>query len=77
MLLSVVGLQFAFILSGSVYIETIFAWPGVGNLLNTAINARDFPLVQAITLFIATFAIFTNLIVDLLYGVVDPRIRYG
>lgn len=76
-LLSVVGLQFAFILSGSVYIETIFAWPGVGNLLNAAINARDFPLVQAITLFIASFAIFTNLVVDLLYGVVDPRIRYG
>ncbi len=76
-LLSVVGLQFAFILSGSVYIETIFAWPGIGNLLNAAINARDFPLVQAITLFIATFAIFTNLVVDLLYGVIDPRIRYG
>jgi peptide/nickel transport system permease protein len=76
-LLSVVGLQFAFILSGSVYIETIFAWPGIGNLLNSAIGARDFPLVQAITLFIATFAIFTNLVVDLLYGVVDPRIRYG
>jgi len=76
-LLSVVGLQFAFILSGSVYIETIFAWPGIGNLLATAISARDFPLVQAITIFISTFAVFTNLVVDLLYGVVDPRIRYG
>ncbi len=76
-LLSVVGLQFAYILSGSVYIETIFAWPGIGNLLNAAINARDFPLVQAITLFIATFAILINLFVDLLYGVVDPRIRYS
>ncbi len=76
-LLSVIGVQFAYVLSGSVYIETIFAWPGIGNLLNSAISARDFPLVQAITIFVATFAVLINLGVDLLYGVIDPRIRYS
>lgn len=74
-LLSVLGIQFIYLLGGSVYIETIFAWPGLGNLLNDAVRDNDFPLVQAITLFISLFAIGVNLLTDLMYGWLDPRIR--
>lgn len=74
-IISVVGVQFTYLLGGSVYIETIFSWPGLGTLLEGAITNRDFPLVQAITLFIALFAISINLLTDLVYVVVDPRIR--
>lgn len=72
-LVSVVGVNFTYMLGGSVYIETIFAWPGLGTLLNDAISDSDFPLVQAITIFIATFAISINLITDLIYDLLDPR----
>ncbi len=74
-LISVIGIQFTYLLGGSVYIETIFAWPGLGSLLNTAIRDNDFPLIQAITLFFAVFAISIQLLTDLLYGWVDPRVR--
>jgi ABC-type dipeptide/oligopeptide/nickel transport system permease component len=76
-LISVIGVSFTYLLGGSVYIETIFSWPGLGNLLDQAIRARDFPLVQAIAIFIAAFAILMSLATDLMYGLVDPRIRYG
>jgi peptide/nickel transport system permease protein len=76
-LISVSGIQFTYLLGGSIYIETIFAWPGLGNLLDEAIRARDFPLVQGITLFFASFAIVMHLFTDLAYGLLDPRIRHG
>jgi ABC-type dipeptide/oligopeptide/nickel transport system permease component len=76
-LISVIGVSFTYLLGGSVYIETIFSWPGLGNLLEQAIRARDFPLVQAIAIFIAGFAILMSLATDIMYGLVDPRIRYG
>jgi len=76
-LISVIGVAFTYLLGGSVYIETIFAWPGLGNLLDQAIRARDFPLVQSIAIVIAGFAILMSLVTDIMYGVVDPRIRYG
>jgi ABC-type dipeptide/oligopeptide/nickel transport system permease component len=75
-LVSVIGVQFTYALSGSVYIETIFAIPGMGWMLNEAIRNRDFVLVQALTIFIASFAIVMNLVTDILYAVIDPRIRY-
>lgn len=75
-LVSVIGVQFTYALSGSVYIETIFAIPGMGWMLNEAIRNRDFVLVQALTIFIASFAIIMNLVTDILYAVIDPRIRY-
>ena len=74
-LLSVLGVQFTYLLGGSVYIESIFAWPGLGSLLNTAIQDSDFPLIQAITLFVAFFAIAVQLATDLLYGWLDPRVQ--
>jgi len=74
-IISVTGVQFTYLLGGSVYIESIFSWPGLGTLLEGAITNRDFPLVQAITFFIALFAISVNFLTDLIYMLVDPRIR--
>lgn len=75
-LVTVVGLQLGSLLSGAVIVETVFAWSGVGLVLVTAIGARDYPLVQAGVLFVSVIFVFTNLLVDLLYAVLDPRIRY-
>lgn len=74
-IVSVLGIQFTYLLGGSVYIEVVFAWPGLGTLLENAIRDSDFPLVQAITIFISVFAIGIHLLTDLLYGVIDPRLR--
>ena len=74
--LTVAGLQLGFLLGGSVLIETIFSWPGVGRLLIQAISFRDYPLVQGCILFIAVTYVTMNLLVDLVYGFLDPRIRY-
>jgi ABC-type dipeptide/oligopeptide/nickel transport system permease component len=76
-LLSVAGIQFTYLLGGSVYIETIFAWPGLGSLLSSAIQDSDFPLVQAITILISVFAIGVQLLTDTLYALVDPRVQHG
>jgi ABC-type dipeptide/oligopeptide/nickel transport system permease component len=75
-IVTVVGVQAGYLLGGAVLTETVFAWPGVGTLMVQGILARDFPLVQGCVLVIAlTFALI-NLGVDLLYGYLDPRIRY-
>lgn len=74
---TVVGLQLGYSLAGAVLTETVFAWPGLGRLLVDSIFARDYPVVQGCFIFVAfTFSI-TNFLVDLLYSVLDPRIRYG
>ncbi len=73
---TILGLQFGAVLTGTIITETIFAWPGVGRLLIQAINFRDYPLVQGCILFIALTYVLVNLIVDLTYGWLDPRIRY-
>jgi peptide/nickel transport system permease protein len=73
--LTVVGLQFGLLLSGAVLTETIFALPGLGRLMVDSILSRDYPVVQAGTLFIAALFVGVNLLVDLGYGVLDPRIR--
>lgn len=73
---TIVALQFGAVLTGTVITETIFAWPGIGRLLIQSIGFRDYPLVQGCILFIATTYVAVNLVADLLYGFVDPRIRY-
>ena len=73
---TIVGLQLGAVLTGTIITETIFAWPGVGRLLIQAISFRDYPLVQGCILFIAVTYVAMNLIVDLMYGWLDPRIRY-
>jgi peptide/nickel transport system permease protein len=72
---TVLGLEVASLLGGAVITETIFAWPGIGQLTIQAIQARDFPVVQAIVLFMALVYIGVNFVTDLLYVVIDPRIR--
>lgn len=74
---TVVGLQFGALLSGTVIIETVFARQGIGRLAITAINGKDFPVVQGIVLLVATIYVIANLAVDLLYSILDPRIRYS
>ena len=73
---TVVGSQFGYLLSGEVLLEMIYSWPGLGTLMINGILARDFPLVQGIILFVATIYVVVNLVVDLLYAVLDPRISY-
>ena len=75
-LVTVIGLQLGALFGGAVISESIFAWPGVGRLALQAINARDYPLVQASVLVISVVYVFLNLAVDLLYVYLDPRIRY-
>jgi peptide/nickel transport system permease protein len=72
-----IGLQFGTLLGGAVLTETVFAWPGIGRLLVDSIFFRDFPVVQGVVLLIAVAFIAVNLVTDLVYAVVDPRIRYG
>ncbi len=76
-LVSVIGVQFGYMLGGSIYIETIYAWPGMGQLLQQAISYRDFPLVQALTVFTSVVVLALNLGTDMAYALLDPRIRYG
>jgi ABC-type dipeptide/oligopeptide/nickel transport system permease component len=73
---TLVGLQFGAVLTGAVITETIFAWPGIGRLLIQSIGFRDYPLVQGCILLIALTYVAVNLLTDMLYGVLDPRIRY-
>jgi ABC-type dipeptide/oligopeptide/nickel transport system permease component len=74
---TIVGLQFAGLLGGAVVTETIFSWPGLGRLAVTAILTRDFPLVQGTILVAAVTFVTINLLVDLVYAVLDPRIKYA
>jgi len=65
------------LVTGAILVETVFAWPGLGQLIYQGIVFRDFPVVQAVVLLTAGIVIVVNLLVDILYAYVDPRIRYG
>jgi peptide/nickel transport system permease protein len=73
---TIVGVQFGFLMGGTVLVEIIFSWPGLGKLAVTAIVARDLPLIQGIVLVLAVIFVLVNLLVDLLYTVINPKIRY-
>ena len=75
-IITVIGLRFGYMLGGAVITETIFAWPGLGRLLVVAVTQRDIPVVQGVLLIVATTFVLINLIVDILYAVVDPRLHY-
>ena len=75
--LTVIGLQIGALLGGAVITESVFAWPGMGKLIVDAIFFRDFPVVQTVLILSATVFVVINLVVDLLYTVIDPRIRYS
>lgn len=73
---TILGLQLGTLLSGAVLTETVFAWPGIGRLLVEAVLARDYPVIQGATQLIAATFVALNVLVDVLYGLLDPRIRY-
>jgi peptide/nickel transport system permease protein len=73
--LTLMGLQFGYLLGGSVLVETVFSWPGSGFLLNLSIFQRDIPVLQGVILVLAAFFVILNLCVDILHSVIDPRIR--
>jgi len=75
--IAVIGVQLGSLIGGSVIVEFIFNWPGVGSYLITGISQRDYPVVQGVVLVIATFFILLNLLTDLMYAWVDPRVSYG
>jgi peptide/nickel transport system permease protein len=72
---TVIGYNFGYSLTGAILVETVFAWPGLGNLFITSIGNRDYPVLQGIFLFTAITVVIANVLTDLLYGVLDPRVR--
>jgi ABC-type dipeptide/oligopeptide/nickel transport system permease component len=76
-LVTVIGLEFGVLLGGAVITETVFAWPGVGRLAVESIFARDYPVVQATVLLLASIFVLINILVDVLYSFLDPRVREG
>lgn len=76
-LVTVMGLQLGSLLGGTVIVEQVFAWPGVGRLAVNAISSRDYPIIQAVVLLVSVVFVAINLAVDLLYGFLDPRIRHS
>jgi ABC-type dipeptide/oligopeptide/nickel transport system permease component len=75
-ILTILGLQFGTLLAGTIVTETIFSWPGIGHLTVQAINARDYPLLQGCILLIAVSYVVVNLLTDMVYALVDPRVRF-
>jgi peptide/nickel transport system permease protein len=76
-IVTVIGYRIGFLLSGTIVVETVFAWPGVGRLLFQSIGQRDYVVVQAVVMVGAVIVVLANLITDIVYACVDPRIRYG
>ena len=75
--LTIVGVQFGYLLSGSVVTEKIFAWPGIGTLAVQSISRRDFPMLQTIVLLGSALVLTISLITDIVYTLIDPRLSYG
>jgi glutathione transport system permease protein len=74
--ITMVGLQFGFLLGGSVVVETVFAWPGLGRYMIEAVSVRDYPVLQALLLLYSFHFVFINLVVDMVYALINPEIRY-
>jgi peptide/nickel transport system permease protein len=73
--ITIFGILVSEVLGGSIIIENVFSLPGIGKLITSSITSRDLPLIQALVLYLSIIVVITNMIVDLLYGVIDPRIR--
>jgi ABC-type dipeptide/oligopeptide/nickel transport system permease component len=76
-IVSMMGLQFAYMMGGAIVVENVFAWNGVGRLAIEAVFARDYPLIQGFILVFACVVVIVSLLIDLLYALLDPRIRYS
>ena len=75
-IVTVVGLQTGVLVSGAVVTETVFSWPGLGRFIVEAVQARDYPVLQASLLFISILVVVINLLVDIAYAFIDPRVRF-
>jgi len=75
--ITLIGIQVAHILGGSVLVETVFNIPGMGRLMVQSVFAQDYPVVQSMSFIISAMVVLTNLVVDISYGWIDPRIRYN
>ncbi len=75
--ITVIGLNFGLLLAGAILTETVFSWPGIGRYVINAVNMRDYPVVQGCVLFFALMFVIVNLITDIIYVYIDPRIHYG
>jgi len=73
---TIVGVQFGALLGGAIVTEVVFAWPGIGRLIVDSISQRDFPVVQGSILMLAAVFVLANLLVDMSYSLINPRIRY-
>ena len=73
---TVIGLEVGLLMSGAVITETIFSWPGVGQIAYESVNRRDYAMIQGVVLYGAALFVLVNLIVDILYAILDPRVRY-
>ena len=76
-LVTIIGLQIGYMFGGAILTETVFAWPGLGRLMLRALGTRDYPLIMGMFIVITVLIILTNLITDIAYAVLDPRVRYG
>ena len=76
-IITVLGLQFGVLLAGSIITESIFSWPGIGREIVQALQRRDYPMVQGCVLFISFTYVVVNLLTDIMYSIIDPRIRLG
>jgi ABC-type dipeptide/oligopeptide/nickel transport system permease component len=74
---AIVGLQLGYLLGGSIIVETVFAWPGVGGLMIESVRLRDYTMVQAVALVFAAMFLLINFVVDVLYAALDPRVQYS
>jgi peptide/nickel transport system permease protein len=72
-----IGNMIPFLVGGAVVTEQLFSWPGVGSLMVLSINSRDYPVIMGITVFVAIAVLLGNLVIDLIYSLLDPRIRYN
>jgi peptide/nickel transport system permease protein len=75
--LTLAGINLVFMVNVAIVVEVVFAWPGIGRLLFEGINFRDFPVVQGVVLMGGTMIVTVNMLIDILYAVIDPRIRLG
>jgi ABC-type dipeptide/oligopeptide/nickel transport system permease component len=75
--ITVFGLQFGTLLGGAVVTEVVFAWPGLGRLIVNAVSQRDFPVIQGSVIFVAVLISLVNLLVDLSYALINPKVRYA
>ena len=76
-IITIIGTNASFLITGAALIEVVFGWPGIGYQLNYAISARDYGMIEAIFLVVAVIVIISNLLADIVYTIIDPRVRYA